>query len=309
MSENTPKLFQIAFSTNLQLVLQQKGSKLRSLVNSGTHTGSRQASPVDYMGAIRAAAPTGRFAPMNRTDADFLRRWVVPQDREVPAQLFDNFDKLRTLEDPQSQAVTNSAYAVGRDMDDIIISAAFADATISNNVDGTTLSTEQFNTTNFKVADTFGNGATSIGLTIEKLIEARRIFRHYEVDLEMEAPTLIVGSTQESDLLKLVQITSREFNDTPVLVDGRVTRVLGFNIVYSERLAYGSTIRKCIAFVKSGLYLGMWQDMQHDISQRKDLSGLPWQVYTSYALGATRLEPGRVLEIDCADAVTAPIVP
>lgn len=308
MSENTPKLFQIAFSTNLQLVLQQKGSKLRGLVNTGSHVGSRQASPVDYNGPVRAGPVAGRFAPMARQDADFTRRWVVPQDREVPAQLFDNFDKLKTLEDPQSKAVENSAYAVGRDMDDIIIAAAFANASISTATDGTTLSTESFDTTKYKVADTFGNGATSIGMTVEKLIEARRLFRHNEVDLEAEEPTLIVGSTQEADMLKLVQLTSREFSDRPVLVDGKVTRVLGFNIIYSERLTVASNIRQCICFVKSGLYLGMWQDMQHDISQRKDLSGLPWQVYSNYAIGATRLEPGRVLRIDCADTVGGPIV-
>jgi hypothetical protein len=308
MSENSPKLQTIAFSTNLQLVLQQKGSKLRDRVMVGTHTGSRQASPVDYMKPIRAGRPQGRFAPMNRVDADFERRWVVPIDCEVGPQMFDNFDKLRMLEDPQSQAVTNAAYAVGRDMDDIIIQAAFADASITNVAGGTTLATETVNTTNFKVADTFGDGATSVGLTVEKLIEAKRIFRRYEVDLDMESPTLIIGSTQESDLLKLVQVVSTEYNDRPVLVDGKVTRFMGFDIIHSERLLYGSSIRKCIAFVKSGMYLGMWQDMQHDVSQRKDLSGLPWQVYTSYAIGATRLEPGRVLEIDCADTVTGPIV-
>jgi hypothetical protein len=37
------------------------------------------------------------------------------------------------------------------------------------------------------------------------------------------------------------------------------------------------------------MHLGMWQDMQHDVSQRKDLTGLPWQVYSSYALGAWSL--------------------
>ncbi|MGE3279679.1 MAG: phage capsid protein [Alphaproteobacteria bacterium] len=308
MSENAAKLFAVSYTTNLQLVLQQKGSKLRDRVSTGTHTGSRQAQVVDYMKPVRAGRPQGRFAPMSYQSADFERRWVLPIDCEIPAQLFDNFDKLRMLEDPQSMAVQNSAMAVGRDFDDIIIQAALATAKIST-TDGSTLSDETFNTTNFRIASTFGNGATSIGLTYEKLVEARRILRHYEVDLDMEPLTLVIGSTQEADVFSIAQFTQREFGaGTATVQDGKVTRLLGFDVVVSERLEYGSSVRKCLAFAKSGLYLGMWQDMMHDISQRKDLSGLPWQVYTSYACGATRLEPGKLLEIDCADAVTGPVV-
>jgi Phage capsid protein len=307
MSENSPKLYAVSYTNNIQLVLQQKGSKLRDRVMTGTHMGSRQAQVVDYMKPVRAGRPQGRFAPMTYQSADFERRWVLPIDCEIPAQLFDNFDKLRMLEDPQSQAVQNSAMAVGRDFDDIIISAALAAAKIST-TDGSTLSDESFSTTNFRIADTFGNGSTSVGITFEKLVEARRVFRHYEVDLEAEPMTLVIGSTQEADLFSIAQFTQKEYNDRPIIQDGRVQRLMGFDIVVSERLAYGSNIRKCLAFAKSGLYLGMWQDMQHDISQRKDLSSLPWQVYTSYAAGATRLEPGKLLEIDCKDTITGPVV-
>lgn len=296
MSENLYKLYTTQFSTNLQLRLQQQGSKLRGKVMEGAHKG-KMASPVQYLGAIAMKAPAGRFAPKNRTDADFQRRWVFPTDGEID-QLIDSFDELKTIVDPKSQYVTGAANAVGRGWDDEIIAAAFRDAQIGQDANG--LSTETFDTSKFRITDTFGS-ANSSGLTIAKMIEVRRIFRHYHVDLEAEPITLVIGSKQESDLLNQVQVVSQEFNDKPVLVDGRVTRILGLDIVVSERLNYASNKRSCIAFAKSGMYLGMWKDMTNRVSIRNDLSGEPYDLYTATSFGATRLEPGRLLEVQCAD--------
>ena len=56
---------------------------------------------------------------------------------------------------------------------------------------------------------------------------------------------------------------------------------------------------------KSGLYLGIWKDTENDVDRRKDLSGLPYQIYTMMSSGATRLEPGRLLQVLCADTSAA----
>jgi hypothetical protein len=296
-------LYTTQFSTVLELKLQQMGSKLRGKVREGFHVG-KQASPVNQIGAISLKAPVGRFAPIQRTDSDFTRRWVFPQDGEL-AQLIDSFDELKTIVDPKSQYSDSAAQAVGRAWDDCIIANTFATSYIGQDAAG--LSQEAFNTgstaTNagFQVVAAFG-ASGSVGLTVAKLIEVRRTFRHYHVDLEAEALTLVIGSTQEADLLKQVQVVSTEFNDKPVLVDGRLQRFLGFDIVVSERLQYGSSVRQCIAFVKSGLYLGVWKDMTNIASQRNDLSGHPYQLYTQTSFGATRTQPGKVIQVLCADS-------
>ncbi len=310
------QLYTESFSTNLRLRLQQKGSRLRGKVMEGFHVG-KQASPVDYMAAIQTKAVQGRFQPVEFTDNDYQRRWVVPASKDL-AQPFDTFDKLKTIEDPQSQAVVNASHAFGRDWDDALIANAFATATISN-VDGTTLTTESFSTSSYGISEKFGDGATAVGMTVDKLIEAVRIFRHNHVDIEdqeNEERSLVIGSTQEGNMLKLTEVVSREYNDRPVLVEGKIVRFLGWNIYVSERLNYGTGIgstantRQCIAFVKSGLYLGIWQDMFHDVDRRKDLQGHPWQVYSMHTFGATRLEPGRLLRVDCAnDSIGADITP
>jgi hypothetical protein len=304
VSENLVKLYTTQFTTNLELKLQQLSSKLRGRVAEGMHVG-KQASPINQIAAIKGKAPAGRFAPKNRTDADFTRRWVFPQDYELD-QLIDSFDELRTIVDPQSMYSTNAAADVGRAWDDCIIVAATGTAQIGADAGG--LSSETFDTTNFQVASTFGSSAAS-GLTVAKLIETRRILRHFHNDLEAESLTLVIGSQQESDLLNQVQVVSTEFNDRPVLVDGRVTRFLGFDIVFSERLAQASSLRTCLAFVKSGLYLGVWKDMYSRASQRNDLSGEPWDLYTATSYGASRTQPGKVISILAADTTGADITP
>lgn len=299
-------LYTTQYATNLELLLQQKGSKLRGRVREGFHVG-KMASPVNQVGAISLKAPAGRFAPKGRTDSEFIRRWVFPQEGEID-QLIDSFDELQTIVDPKSAYTENAANAVGRAWDDAIIVGATG--TAQTGQDASALSSESFNTGNFQIASTFGSSAAS-GLTVAKLIEAKRILRHYHNDLEMDQLTAVIGSNQEADLLNQVQVVSTEFNDRPVLVDGQVKRFLGFDVVHSERLPQTTvnTTRGVLIFVKSGVYLGIWKDMTNRVTIRNDLSGEPWDLYTQAMFGATRLQPGKVIQVLCADTSGADITP
>ncbi len=297
-------LYTTQFTTNIELLLQQKGSMLRGRVREGFHTG-KMASPVNQTGPLSLKSPSGRFSPLLVQEADFFRRWVFPQDGELP-QLVDSFDQLRTIVDPKSPLVETAANAVGRAWDDAIIAAFTGTAQLGQDAAG--LTSETFSTTNFQVLSTFGSSSAS-GLTVAKLIEARRILRHYHNDLETDRPCVVIGSQQESDLLNQVQVVSTEFNDRPVLVDGRIKQFLGFDIIYSERLSTAANVRTIPVFVNSGMYLGIWKDMTHRVDQRVDLSSIPYQIYTSTSYGATRLQAGKVVSILCSDTSSTDITP
>ena len=298
------QLYTTQFTTNIELLLQQKVSMLRGRLREGFHVG-KMASPVNQVGYLSLKSPSGRFSPLNIQEADFYRRWVFPQDGEIP-QLVDSFDQLRTIVDPKSPLVETAAAAIGRGWDDSIIAAQSGLSYLGQDASG--LTSETFSTANFQIASTFGSSAAS-GMTIAKMIECRRILRHYHNDLEMDQACIVMGSQQESDLLNQVQVVSTEFNDRPVLVDGRIQRFLGFDICYSERLATASNVRTVFAFVKSGMYLGIWRDMMHRVDQRIDLSSIPYQIYSTTSFGATRLQPGKVIEILCSDTSGSDITP
>ena len=302
MSENLTKLYVTEFSTILVLKLQQRQSKLRGYCMEGYHVG-KQADPIQYIGAIQMKQPAGRFAPIQRQDVDFTRRWVFPVDKEA-YQYIDTFDKLKILQDPTSQYSDVAAAAVAREWDDRLIGAAFATAQIGT--DAGSLSTETFNTSLYQIAVNF-NAGSNVGLTVAKMIEAKRIFRKAQVEVDSESMCWVTNSQGESDLLNQVQVVSTDFSgaNRPVLQDGKVTRFMGFDVKYSERLTSTSSQRQNIVFVRSGLYLGIWKDTENDINRRVDLSGLPWQVATLMSSGATRLEPGRLLQALCADSSAA----
>jgi Phage capsid protein len=299
-------LFTAQYSTNLDLLLQQKGSKLRGYCDSGYHVG-KMASPINQIAPIQAKSPAGRFAPKQRTDSQFVRRWVFPIEKEID-QLIDSFDELQTIVDPKSGYTVNAAYAIGRSWDDEILNAFTR--TAFTGVDAGGLVSESFDTTKFLVAVNFNAGANT-GLTVDKLIETKRILRRYHNDLDMEMLSIAIGSQQEADLLRQVQVVSTEFNDRPVLVDGRIKQFLGFNIHVMERVPESTvgSVRGCIAWVKTGLYLGIWKDMTNRVSIANWLSSEPWDLYTMAMFGATRTQPGKIIRVDCADTTGADITP
>lgn len=294
------------FTSNLSMVVQQKSSKLRGRVAEGPHVG-RAASPVNYIKPVKMKVPQGRYAQLVVTQAEFERRWVFPKDRDL-TQMLDTFDEVRTIVDPKSAYVTGAGSAVGREWDDGLIAAATASASIGRDIDG--LSPESFSDTTYGVAVDYDAGAAT-GLTVAKLIELRRKLTHYATDGDPddEQFVLVVGSQGQADLLGQTQVVSTEFNDRPVLVDGKVTRFMGFDIVVLERLATSSTVRTCLGFLKSGLYLGVWSETQNDVTQRKDITSLPWQLYTKMTYGATRLEKGKLFVVYTADTTGASITP
>ena len=50
-------------------------------------------------------------------------------------------------------------------------------------------------------------------------------------------------------------------------------------------------------WAKSGAYLGVWEDMVTNISQRNDLRSIPYQAYNKLDVGGTRLEEKKVVQI------------
>jgi hypothetical protein len=216
---------------------------------------------------------------------------------------------LQTIVDPKSGYLEGAVNAMGRQIDDSILVAATGTSQTGN--DAASLTAETFSTTSFQVSASFDASAAT-GLTVAKILEAKRIFEHYHNDLQVERPTLVIGSQQHQDLLMQVQVVSTEFNSRPIYSEsGMVQNFLGFDIIISERVPQTTinTTRGVLAFVRSGVYLGMWRDVTNRISIADELSSEPWQLYTQMMFGATRTQLGKVVQILCADTSGADINP
>lgn len=294
MASQVPLHYVQQFSSNLKLKLQQEGSRLRAAVMNGSHIGE-QASPVDQYGAVVANKVVGRYNPMPNTEAPTDRRWVLPQDYDLN-QLVDSFDKLRLLVDPSSVYVTNAVYALGRAMDGEILAGLMG--TNQTGKSGGTATT--FPTAN--AVSVQQGAASATNLTVAKLREAKRLLSSFNVDFMKEEVYAAINATNHDSLLAEAQVISLDYNDKPVLVEGRVERFLGINFIHTELLSTGTddqsgTSTQVPVWVKSGAYLGMWSDVKTKVSDRDDLQGIPTQVYVKGTFGATRLEENKVIKI------------
>jgi hypothetical protein len=295
MSANLPSLYGTQFATNVALLLQQRGSLLRPYVTEKGYVGEK-ASPVDQMGPVAMQPVASRFAPMGRVDAAVDRRWVFPSDFDLP-QLIDSFDKLRLLADPQSEYVTNAVNAAGRTIDDVIIAAMHG--TAQTGKDGTTATTLPTSTSTNVVSVSLG-GTTS-GLNVEKIKRGKRLLKANQV-MPDDQIIMAVTAQDEESLLNELQVISSEFNGVRTLASGNVEQFLGVTFVQTERLLTGTddaagTSRSLPMWAKSGMHLGIWNDIRTDISQRNDLQGLPWQAYVYMTVGATRIEEKKMIRI------------
>jgi len=294
MSVNLPSHYVIQYSTNINLLLQEQGSKLRPYVTEGSYVG-KQASPVDQFGAIEMQPVTSRFGVMGRVDAAVDRRWVFPSDFDLP-QLIDTFDKLRLLTDPESTYVQNAVFAAGRQMDRLILLATTGTAK-TGEAGGTSTSFTAGNEVDV------ATGGSNSRLNVAKLLALQELMLANSVDFMNEDIIIPLTAKDNSALLNEIQIISSDFNggDRPVLKDGRVQRFLGMNFVYcqlTETVMAGTNEVTIPAWVKSGMHIGIWNDLTTSISRRNDLQGEPWQAYVYMTAGATRLEENKVYAIE-----------
>lgn len=289
MSVEVTTAFVQQYTSNVGLLLQQRGSRLRECVTMGSYTG-KAAKAVEQIGSVSAQARTNRHGDTPLISTPHDARWVFPTDYEW-ADLIDDQDKLRMLIDPTSPYAINGAYALGRSMDSDIITAALGTSKTGEN--GTT--DTAFDTTNQQIA------SGSAGMTVAKLREAKKILLANEVDVEMDPLYIAVTAKQLDDLLGTTEVTSSDYNSVKALVQGSVNTFMGFNFVHTELLGVdGSSDRRVIAWAKSGMHLGLWNDISGRVSERADKS-YSNQVYVSGTFGATRTEEGKVVEILCSE--------
>lgn len=291
MSTEVTTSFVQQYSSNVQMLVQQKGSKLRGLVRSETVNG--KAAFFDQIGVTHARQRTSRHADTPRMDTPHARRRVTVADYDW-ADLIDREDKVRMLIDPTSEYAMAAAWAMGRSMDEVIIDAALGTA-----YTGETGAT----TTTITTAQTIAVGST--GLTLAKLLAAKEIMDGHDVNDEGRYIACTAG--QITDLLNTTEVKDSDYNTVKALVNGQVNTFLGFTFVPVNGLRSdatkilplnGSSDRRCIAWQRDCLLLGMGAEPMAKISERDD-KNYATQVFYSMTLGATRMQEKGVVEIVC----------
>ena len=278
------------YRSNISILVQQKGSRLRPFVRFEPQNAEFEF--YDRIGATEAQEITGRHQDTPLVSTPHDRRRVGLRDFDW-ADLIDRQDRLRMLADPTSAYTLNAVYAMGRRMDDVVIQAAFEAAQTGK------LGTTQvaFPAGNIIPVNYVETGApVNSNLTIGKLRRAKALLDSFENDPD-EARIMTVTANSLHSLLRNTEVTSADYNTVKALVEGKIDTFMGFRFVRTQRLlTNASGHRMHMAWVRPALLLAVSQEPMVDIGPRRDKRNSN-QVYVSMGLGATRMEEEGVIQI------------
>jgi hypothetical protein len=197
MSFQVDTSFVKQYSSTLQYLVQQKGSRLRSLVRQEMLSGEE--CYFDQIGATEAQEKTARHGDSPLISTPHSRRRVNQRDFEW-GDMVDKPDKVKLLVDPASHYLQSAMWSLGRKLDDVIIDAAIGTAFTGKN--GSVA-------VPLPAAQKIAVGAS--GLTLAKLFEAKEKLDAAEVDPD-EPRYIAVTARQITNLLNTTEVKSADYN-------------------------------------------------------------------------------------------------
>lgn len=288
MVDTIPIAYMQQYQSNVRVLCQQEGSFLRNAVDVRSMQGKY--SYVERLGSTVAVERTARRQKIEPQDQLHSKRRVRPSIWEASTVLVED-DNHRMIIDPRSNYVMNIAHALGRKIDEILIDAALGNS-VSVDADESGSNIGVANT----IDEDFGTGSDS-DITVEKLIEARRILATnncWDKDLYC-----VIDPTANAALLNETKVGSSDYNRGQVLVTGQMQPYMGFKFIELGDLlpAAVSNIKTMFAFARSGLVLGVYEDIMSREGILVD-EGFSRLLYGKMIMGATRIEEEKVVPIE-----------
>lgn len=308
MSFEVTEHFVKQYSANVVHLSQQKGSRLLDKTRVEQITGKE--AYFDRIGAVAAIKKTSRHSDTPQLDTPHSRRKVVLTDYQW-ADLIDNEDKLRMLNDPTSDYAQAAAWAMGRSIDDEIIEAGFGTAYAGEEGDVAVAFP------NARKIHSVTTGGALGPLNLGALLLSQRLFD--DADVDEDIPRFhAISSAQKQSLLSTTEVQSAEYNTVKALVQGQIDSFMGFKFIRTNRQpkdvagtakfstttgrydgsggtqATGSQMS--LAWAMGGLLTGIGQSPLGKISERADKS-YSNQVYMRMSLGAVRMEEATVVHV------------
>ena len=293
MSVNITTAFVEQFKSNVMHLTQQKGSRCRNAVR--TESLNAESAFFEQIGSSEAVDITSRHMDTPRVDTPHERRRVTGAGK-VWADLVDKEDEIRMLINPTSSYAQAGAWALGRAMDRAIITAADAIAYTGRN--GATQTA--FDTSMIVDVQTRAPGvsATDLGMNMEKLLAAMELLTANNVDPD-EEKYITLNARQVRSLISDNRIANADYNALKPLVEGKIVRQGGFNIIPTQLIGTDTNgDDKCLFWCKSGMLLAIGADIQTRIGERAD-KNYSTQVWLRAHFGASRMEEEKVGYIEC----------
>ena len=289
MSSQVNAAFVQKFRDNFIHLSQQKGSKLRESVRVHTDVVGKY-DHFDRIGQTSAQLITSRHADTPTVDTPHSRRRVTLADYNW-ADLVDRADEIKMLSSPASEYMKAGVWAMGRTMDDIIITAFNGSATSVSSDDSTS-------SVSFDSNNQIAHG--SADLSLAKVIQSAKILADNDGDPDEERYA-VVGPAQIEAMLNTSTVTSSDYNSIRLLMKGEIDTFMGFKWITSTRLPKSGNYRKVFFYAKSAMGLSVGLDVVTSIDKRPDKNN-SMQPYAQMSLGSTRIEEAKIVEVSCDES-------
>lgn len=286
MSQQITEAFVQQYADNFIHVAQQKTSRLEGTVSVEPNIKGMSKS-INRLGQRTAQRRTVRHADTPLNDQPHSTRFVDLFDWD-DGDMLDDQDKIRMLTDPQSEYVQAMVSSLNRAKDDVIINALGGNSRSS--------------TGNIILPATQKISVGSTGLTKAKIFQAKKLFRQNEADEEAgEELFMLYHSQAINDILADTQLTSADFTAVQMIQNGTLKgKWMGFNWIPIERTPKSGTTRYAYAYAKSGVTLGLGEDITAEVGKDPG-KGFNIRIYAKMSIGAVRVEEEKVVEIACLD--------
>lgn len=284
MSQSIDNAFIRQYEAEVHQAYQQTGSKFRGTVRLKSNIVG-ESTTFQKVGKGSASQKTrhGKIPVMNiahSTVTATLQDWYA-------GDYVDKLDELKINFDERQVQVNAGAYALGRKIDSLIITAASSGLGAGS-----------------QVAVTYGGGTSVKGLTFSKILRAIEILNSNDVPDDGQR-FCGVGAHQWAELMTFDEFTNADYigQNLPYLQGTQPKRWMNVIWFMSTQLSVASGYRKCLMYHRSALGLaegmaGVWTD----ITWQGDYAA--WFVNNAISAGSARIDAEGIVEISCDDSST-----
>ena len=289
MSTTIAQVYIDTFEQNLRHVAQQETTKL--LPWAQVRGEESQDHNWEKLASSDASVKTTRKQETPDSDTAWSRRVAVSQTWDN-GESTEQEDPVQMIIDPNSNLVMSLGYSMRRAQDDVIITAATADAL---NGDGST--------TAFAAGQTVGDYSTPI--SFDAITAVQELFMSNDIDPSIPK-VAVVGPTQIRKLMQLTENTSSDYVRAQQLQQyGMAPNWMGFDWVNSTRLLHPTapgTDIDCLFMTKQALGMNIPKNITAKVAEDPSIS-FAWRLYCFTVMGAVRVQDEHIVRGKFADTL------
>lgn len=245
----------------------------------------------NQIGQLKASRPEVRGGPLVTQNPTTDAPWAFPNFFEC-AVILDHIDDLLTINEPRNGYKMSISEAIAREFDNEVITAMFANRITGEKAE---ISTAFPTPANVVPAITGANADT--GMNGLKVLKALQMFKSFHVKTEGRRFAMALTSQQWFELMQDPMLTNSLYAVGSRLERGRIGEWMGVTFIHFEDCPVETTNQANPIWDCDRVELDIWEAGRTDSGPRRDMSGIPEQLYESGHAGAAVLEAVGVIKV------------